>query len=505
MYKQTHFPIFSAGLFALAACSGQTDKRETAGRSDTGAASIQGDPTDTGDVPDPGDPPDTGQDSFPAPVDLSAIRVGLHESEVRYVAEDPDNRAAVVPVAPLSAPEFGASVSLGRFNDTPVRRVNEMSVGNHLYSQLQAFSKNSQYLLILEEDSGVGTQWRIRDTRSGELVYAEADMGAWKAPRWHPAHLGLLVFYDMDDAGRVRLRSLQVDTGQLETLYTFPADVIEVLSNQSFDELSRDGRWLAGEWVNTAGDGVVFSFDLQAHQLAAMVNLTELYRSVCTPDRDYGMVDPDWTGVSPLGHYLVVQWGASGVSRCNGLETFDIETGAFLGRVTSEHPHGDLQVLADGVTEVFVSSEFAGPTAGQSFAGGEPGGRDIDAWYPALSYRTLPGVPDDQSDPVHLILTDWNFEHMSCRGPFGYCLVTAWNNPDNGLYDPLEDELYIVALDGSGVIRLGQHRSSGDDYWSQPRASMSTDGRYVIFDSDWDQPGTNTAVFVMDLGDVSGD
>jgi len=430
--------------------------------------------------------------------------VGLHEAEARYVAEDPDNRAAVIPMADMTAPGFGETVHLASFNGTPVRRVNEMSIGNHLYSQLQAFSKDSQYLLILEED-GAGTQWRIREADTGQLVHSESDMGAWKAPRWHPTQAGVLVFYDVSGSGRSRLRSLQVEAGEHETLFTFPADVVEILTNQSFDELSRDGRWLAGEWVNASGDGVVFSLDLDARQLGAAVNLSDLYRSVCSPDRDYGMLDPDWTGVSPLGHYLVMQWSASGTTRCSGLETFDIQTGAFLGRVTSEHPHGDLQVLADGETEVFVSAELFGPGAGQAFAGGVAGGRDVDEWYPALSYRPLPGVADGQAEPVYLILTDWNFEHMSCRGPYGYCLVTAWNNPDNGLYDPLEDELYIVALDGSGVIRLGHHRSSGDDYWSQPRASMSADGRYVIFDSDWGQSGANTAVFVMDLGDGSGD
>jgi hypothetical protein len=56
-----------------------------------------------------------------------------------------------------------------------------------------------------------------------------------------------------------------------------------------------------------------------------------------------------------------------------------------------------------------------------------------------------------------------------------------------------------VRLDGSGLVRLGHHRSSENDYWTQPRASLSGDGRYVIFDSDWDQPAGQRAAFVIDL------
>jgi hypothetical protein len=35
------------------------------------------------------------------------------------------------------------------------------------------------------------------------------------------------------------------------------------------------------------------------------------------------------------------------------------------------------------------------------------------------------------------------------------------------------------------VLRLAHHRSSSCGYWVQPRASLSADGRYAIFASDW--------------------
>jgi hypothetical protein len=50
----------------------------------------------------------------------------------------------------------------------------------------------------------------------------------------------------------------------------------------------------------------------------------------------------------------------------------------------------------------------------------------------------------------------------------------------------LEAELFLAYTDGR-VLRLAHHRSSSCGYWVQPRASLSRDGRYVVFASDWNR------------------
>ena len=45
----------------------------------------------------------------------------------------------------------------------------------------------------------------------------------------------------------------------------------------------------------------------------------------------------------------------------------------------------------------------------------------------------------------------------------------------------------VVLQTDDSVQRLLRHRSSVIDYWVQPRASISRDGRYVIFASDWNR------------------
>ena len=62
---------------------------------------------------------------------------------------------------------------------------------------------------------------------------------------------------------------------------------------------------------------------------------------------EWGMVEPDWIAPSPLGNYLVVQWVRDGVEPCSGLETFDIHSGEFVGRVHTSHAHGDLGVVRE--------------------------------------------------------------------------------------------------------------------------------------------------------------
>src|SRR5205823_1840126 len=102
---------------------------------------------------------------------------------------------------------------------------------------------------------------------------------------------------------------------------------------------------------------------------------------------------------------------------------------------------------------------------------------------PAMAYRLLPGTAA-VSTPHFLLTMDWgNEEHISCRGPYGECLVTAGTWAKNG-WTAFEGELFLLHTDGR-VLRLAHHRSSSCGYWTQPRATISRDGRYVAWASDW--------------------
>ena len=51
-------------------------------------------------------------------------------------------------------------------------------------------------------------------------------------------------------------------------------------------------------------------------------------------------------------------------------------------------------------------------------------------------------------------------------------------------WQPLEGELFLQHTDGR-VQRVLHHRSTFCGYWVEPRASLSRDGRFAAFASDW--------------------
>ncbi|MBI4674982.1 MAG: hypothetical protein HY741_25355 [Chloroflexi bacterium] len=349
----------------------------------------------------------------------------------------------------------------------PSRRVSNTSDQGDFetqeYSQLQAFSADNAYLLLVSSNG-----YLVRRMSNLSQV-AGLDTASWNAARWYPPQPHTLVHFDDNGDATLRVQLSNIDTLTTATIYTFPAPYERVITNRSSDELAEDGSWMAGVAQRADGSWVIFSFDLLNRTLAVEQPINDLYSpGPCAPDPDWGIVMPDWVGVSPLGRYLVVQWTRDGTQRCSGLETFDIQTGAFVGRVYDGHQHGDLGVQPDGDTEFFMTFELYHPSGNM-----------------ALGVRELPGTAT-VSAPNYVQVLDWgNGEHISCRGPRGVCLVTAGSDPANG-WGPFEGELFLQYTDGSAQ-RLAHHRSSSCGYWVQPRASQSRNGRYVVFASDWDR------------------
>ena len=159
---------------------------------------------------------------------------------------------------------------------------------------------------------------------------------------------------------------------------------------------------------------------------------------------------------------------AGGVA--SGGETFDLTTGAFVGRVYDGHQHGDLGVHPGG-GEFFMTFELSSP---------------MDPNQPAVGYRDLPGTAT-VSAPVYLTSLACGGGHISCQGPAGVCLVSYGSWPGDG-WTPFETEEFLQYTDGS-VLRLAHHRSSECGYWVQPRGSLSRDGSMAIFASDWAAEG----------------
>jgi len=371
---------------------------------------------------------------------------------------------ASIPVPTMSKPAVGVTYNDPAFG-TSIRRVTGASdgggFGTHVYSQLQAFSPDNQYILVIEDGA-----YLVR--RLSDLSQMPVDTSIMNDARWHPAQPHTLIFYDGNGDDTVRVQTQDVETTTVNTVYTFPAEYVRVRVPQSYEELSHDGRWMAAMLTRQDDTTDFVTVDLQNDQLGAVLSLENLYATDCTPDPTWGNVEPDWIGVSPLGNYLIVQWVRDGFERCNGMEAYYIGTGQFAGHVYEGHQHGDLGVDTDG-SEFFMTLTLSSP---------------MDANRPAVATFTLPGDTNAPPQPDHLLVVDWaDSFHISCQGPAGYCLVSYGGWEDDG-WTPFEQELFLMYTDAS-VLRLAHHRSTACGYWVQPRATLSRDGSYTAFASDW--------------------
>lgn len=110
---------------------------------------------------------------------------------------------------------------------------------------------------------------------------------------------------------------------------------------------------------------------------------------------------------------------------------------------------------------------------------------------------------ESTNDPVVYSMEDY----VSCAKNAPFCAITtSYDNSGSNLRDPADrtpikrgphlSEIFVMRDNGVEIRRLMQNRSilfKGDDiYWSVPRGSISSDGAWVIADSNFGVPGPDT-------------
>ncbi len=364
---------------------------------------------------------------------------------------------AIIPMQSNGLPAINTPFVDAAFNNTTIRRItNYMETGQwgaHVYSQLQAFSPDNSFILIIEDGFYI---IKNRITLATVLVLSDIN-----TPRWHPDLPNTIVAYDSNGDTTLRVVYIDVITGSSNVVFTFPDLYEQIRGNQSFDELSHDGKWIAGMASTSDGDQMIFSLDLENGLIGTQLRLSDLFAINTNAN-----FEPDWIGVSPLGNYLTVQWvPANPNQRLNGMEIYEITTGNFVQQLNPWHNHGDFGLDHDG-NEVFISSILASPE---------------DNNLPAIvSY----GLPLRNNDPQLVLTVPWEtLWHISCQGLQGRCVVSSGATGMN-----FNNEIFELYFDGS-VRRLTHHRSGMCGYWVQPRASVSKDGKFIVFDSDFQDDG----------------
>ena len=127
----------------------------------------------------------------------------------------------------------------------------------------------------------------------------------------------------------------------------------------------------------------------------------------------------------------------------------------------------------------------------------------IDMYDPGIHVRRL----NDVHNPEMVFrfkdangVDDWtqNFHGTMLADDENWMTIGTYDDPavtlpDSGVF---EDELMQVSLDGSGRFRRIAHtrtvfdsKTSTSGYWAMPKPSISRDGRYIAYTSNWEKSG----------------
>jgi hypothetical protein len=314
------------------------------------------------------------------------------------------------------------------------------------YATVSAFNDDASLFLLqhgsyfaLYERRGRGARY-LRDLPFEITAHAE--------PRWSRRDRFRLYFVSGN-----RLGAYDARTGALEWLRRF--DEYEVVSGHGEADIGfRDDRLVL------AGDGrEIFVYEIAADRKGPVLDTTLLGvfdGLYLTPEDD-----------------VIVTWQRNGAERWLGIELYDGATMELVRKISPANGHLDVTRGDDGRgVVVFTNASEPEPICENGI----------------VAMRLADGRARC------LVSLDWSLAvHVSCPDGDGGCVVGTFftAEPEPGTpWPPYAGELFRVAFDGSPPRRLAHHRSRpSGDYNFSPRASISRDGRHLLFSSNFGLPG----------------
>lgn len=363
---------------------------------------------------------------------------------------------------PFVDPIFGSTIT--RITDPSMSEEDASSrpLGlRHEYARYPALNADNTKVAVSVMGGAHRGSFEVREVTTGKLLTRIAPAGDPEIS-WHPTDANRF-FYRF--ANEVRVFSLT--TGQSATLMSFPQ--YQYISTRDEGRPSDDWRYYAFIGYR---DSAFSSADLVVADLVDKRILATLTNT--------GV--PDWISMSPLGTFVVAQWVTG-----EGTRIYNRETLSALRYAFSDFAHSDFAIDAAG-SEVIVYH----PTSTKQIAElGSPAGAPLAMSRLADAKKTI------------LLNISWDmtphFSGLASRVHPGWVLVSTYT----GLTTPSQSfsrEIFWLKLDGSSTVRRVAHHHSDQafrpgqsgeaekDYFAEPQATSSWDGKFVLFSSVWGEP-----------------
>jgi len=342
----------------------------------------------------------------------------------------------------------------------------------HYYSTMTPMNATDSLLFVVSDDGN----WRIRNV-NGSVGVPVSKMPRFSGhPVWDASDGNAFYYASTNSLYKGLIAGATVKTSALHVFNEYK----NIVSPDAAD-LSQDGDHIAliGQNANNTMDVFVWSLRGQAK--------SAVYTTTCTINGDInGATQPGCIHKLQLtaDNLLTIQFLGDGSGAEQGVRLWN---GSTLVHVQDRTNHYDTGFDLNGKS-IFIASNNSTTLPGLSNPCSSGWGMDVRQFgdlhsatclldhhpYLHVSYRGGPSQPwialsffDDRKSGPELLSDNSQYEKPSL---------------DN--WKVYEDEIMLAKVDGSTAYRLAHARSrSSENYWAQPHAAISRDGKYVVFTS----------------------
>lgn len=344
---------------------------------------------------------------------------------------------------------------------------------HHEYATMSPFNSDSSWILVQADSNG----FFVVD-RNGKLVVPPEALvlGGSSEPRWSGKEPNVFYYHAEN-----QLLKFDVARRQKSVVRVF-AQYQKITFGGGECDISEDGDHL----MIVGDDRHAAMYTFSTDSLAKTIDLKTL--------------DKEWVEVYvTANNNIMMRCGTEGIGKHKGMALYDKDFN-FLRQIAPFGGHSDQGRDLNGDEVVFVGAY-----------------RDTTP-PPGCENNGIEKIRLSDAKRTCLLPLNWDAElHVSSNsnGKNPWVLVsvtdtgkgTAVANADlprdwQQRWGVRFNEVMMVKADGSERRRLAHHRSRTlNNYWFQPRASISKDGKFAVFDSNF---GTNplkdyTDVFLLEL------